>query len=257
MIDKTLFAVSTDETRFNLSGVYVETRRERARCAWSRPTAIASRMVDRAVADAKLAARRDHAAQGSGRGAQAARRDRGGRADARRSPRRTCACTPPAVSFFMRLVEGEFPDYQQVIPSEHARRRRSVNRDDLLAALRRMSLLASERSHGVQAAAASRARSSSRRAIPTTARPARTSRSRTRATRSAIGFNARYLIDVLARARGGRRRSSSGSPTRSGPGSLRGSQDPELHLRRDADAALTRPTAPRRSAERRRHDGAA
>ncbi len=25
MIDKTLFAVSTDETRFNLSGVYVET----------------------------------------------------------------------------------------------------------------------------------------------------------------------------------------------------------------------------------------
>ena len=39
MIEHTLFAVSADETRVNLSGIYVE-RAERASCAWWRPTGI-------------------------------------------------------------------------------------------------------------------------------------------------------------------------------------------------------------------------
>jgi DNA polymerase-3 subunit beta len=49
----------------------------------------------------------------------------------------------------MRLVEGEFPDYQQVIPKEknHAI---SFSREDLLGALRRLLVLTTERSRGVK-----------------------------------------------------------------------------------------------------------
>ena len=55
----------------------------------------------------------------------------------------------PEVAFFMRLVEGEFPDYKQVIPGS-TRSKVGMNREDFLGALRRMALLASERSHGVK-----------------------------------------------------------------------------------------------------------
>src|SRR5258706_9804515 len=55
----------------------------------------------------------------------------------------------PAVSFFMRLIEGEFPDYKQVIPGS-TRSKVRMNREDFLGALRRIALLASERSHGVR-----------------------------------------------------------------------------------------------------------
>jgi DNA polymerase-3 subunit beta len=53
------------------------------------------------------------------------------------------------VAFFMRLVEGEFPDYKQVIPGS-TRSKVRMNREDFLGALRRIALLASERSHGVK-----------------------------------------------------------------------------------------------------------
>src|SRR5206468_2175164 len=54
-----------------------------------------------------------------------------------------------SLSFFMRLVEGDFPDYRQVVPGA-ARVQARATRDDFLSALRRISLLSSERSHGVK-----------------------------------------------------------------------------------------------------------
>jgi hypothetical protein len=39
MIDRTIFSVSTDETRFTLSGVYIN-ERQRVRCEWSPRTGI-------------------------------------------------------------------------------------------------------------------------------------------------------------------------------------------------------------------------
>src|SRR5262249_24710876 len=93
-------------------------------------------------------ARRHHVPQGACRGPQAARRDGRGRAHAR-GCREGRPGANPSIAFFMRLVEGEFPDYKQVIPSA-TRVRAQATRDDLLAALRRTSLMASERSHGVK-----------------------------------------------------------------------------------------------------------
>src|SRR5439155_19966375 len=49
------------------------------------------------------------------------------------------------VTMVMRLIDGTFPDYQQVIPKE-ADRTITVDRPRLLDTLKRMSLLSSDRS---------------------------------------------------------------------------------------------------------------
>lgn len=49
----------------------------------------------------------------------------------------------------MRLVEGEFPDYRQVIPKS-SKLNLTLDREQFLGALRRVSLLATERSRGVR-----------------------------------------------------------------------------------------------------------
>jgi DNA polymerase III sliding clamp (beta) subunit (PCNA family) len=43
MIEKTLFAVSTDETRLSLGGVFIESveKNQGIRCAWLQPTVTA------------------------------------------------------------------------------------------------------------------------------------------------------------------------------------------------------------------------
>jgi DNA polymerase-3 subunit beta len=49
----------------------------------------------------------------------------------------------------MRLVEGEFPDYQQVIPQEK-KYTLTFSREDLLGALRRLLVLTTERARGIK-----------------------------------------------------------------------------------------------------------
>ena len=53
------------------------------------------------------------------------------------------------VTLMARLVEGEFPDYKEVLP-EHFRRRVEVDRASFLDALRRVSLVATDRNHSVR-----------------------------------------------------------------------------------------------------------
>src|SRR5437773_8794849 len=99
------------------------------------------------------------------------------------------------MNMFMRLIEGEFPDYRQVIPKESERRAR-VDRELLFGALRRVSILSSERSRGVKF-----------RLQPGILEVVTTNPDIGEAMEEidvdytgeefAIGFNARYLLDVL------------------------------------------------------------
>src|SRR5205823_5512095 len=114
MIDRTLFAVSSDETRFNLSGVYaVSGEGDTLRMIATDGHRLA--MVDRRVPGPRIE-----------RGVIMPRK---GLVEARKlldetdEPEVTMIVSSKdvrlilrSVSFFMRLVEGEFPDYRQVIP---------------------------------------------------------------------------------------------------------------------------------------------
>jgi len=129
-----------------------------------------------------------------------------------------------SVSFFMRLVEGEFPDYRQVIPGA-SRAQARANRNDFLAALRRISLLASERSRGVKLHL-ERGRLELSASNPDQGEASEDIEVAYTGDPITIGFNARYLMDVLAVHADGDV-IELGLTDEVGPGVLRGSQDPE------------------------------
>ena len=222
MIDRTLFAVSSDETRFNLSGVFLGNGDEGVlRMVATDGHRLA--LIDRRLPNARVQ--------------QGVIMPRKGLVEARKlledaedgevtmvvSPKEV-RLTLRSVSFFMRLVEGEFPDYRQVVPGA-PRVQVRANRDDLRAALRRISLLASERSHGVKlhlergkldlsASNPDQGEASEEIDVQYTGEPL------------TIGFNARYLIDVMEVHPDGEV-IELGFSDEVGPGVVRGSQDPE------------------------------
>jgi DNA polymerase-3 subunit beta len=101
----------------------------------------------------------------------------------------------PGVVLVMRLIEGTFPDYRQVIP-KGGEKVVVAGRERLLQTLRRMSLLSSEKSHAVKldlasgnlrVAAQNPDLGEAKEDLPVQygGEPLK------------IGFNARYLLDVL------------------------------------------------------------
>jgi DNA polymerase-3 subunit beta len=52
-------------------------------------------------------------------------------------------------SVYTRLIEGPYPNYQQVIPSDNDKKA-VANRDNLAAAIRRMAVVASDQTHRVR-----------------------------------------------------------------------------------------------------------
>jgi len=220
MIDKTLFAVSSDETRFNLSGVYLESGDDGIRMVATDGHRLA--LVERALKSVKLP-----------RGIILPRK---GLVEVLKLleqadeteltlviAEKDVRVQAPEVSFFMRLVEGEFPDYRQVIPGS-TRATARMNREDLFGALRRIILLASERSHGVKLSlqkgsleiAASNPEQGEASEDIEVAYPGEP---------LTIGFNARYLLDVLNVHAAGDV-IELGLTDEVGPGVIRGSQDP-------------------------------
>lgn len=146
MIQRTSFAVSSDETRLNLSGIFVE-RPEKGRLRMVATDGHRLSMITRTV---------EGAPAGSGviiprKGVMELSKViengedpvaitlQGGVAHAARG----------SVELAMRLVEGEFPDYKQVIPQKSGRRM-TVGVGPLLAALRRVSIVSSERTRGIK-----------------------------------------------------------------------------------------------------------
>lgn len=55
----------------------------------------------------------------------------------------------PDTYLFVRLIEGEYPDYRQVIPKT-VEKSAKIGREEFISALRRVSLLAHEKSRGVK-----------------------------------------------------------------------------------------------------------
>jgi len=193
MIDKTLFAVSTDETRLSLGGVFIESAgKDLIRMAATDGHRLA--LVEREVAG--IAVRPGVILPRKGL-LEAKRLLEGGAGETTFTIGGNLARVEQAgVELFMRLIEGEFPDYRQVIPKESKRHVR-VDREALLGALRRVSILSSERSRGVRL-----------RFQPNTLEVLTTNPDIGEASEEievdyggeefTVGFNARYLLDVLS-----------------------------------------------------------
>ena len=148
MIEKTLFAASPDESRLNLNGVYLETQpNEKIRFVSSDGHRLS--IIER---EAKIANTDDfpHVIL-----------PRKGLVEARKLLEKdeeetdlslhgaTAVLRKGTTELLMRLVEGEFPDYQQVMPKDK-KNFISFSREEFLGAVRRLLVLTTERARGVK-----------------------------------------------------------------------------------------------------------
>jgi DNA polymerase-3 subunit beta len=193
MIDKTIFAVSPDEARYNLSGVFVESNAPgSARMVATDGHRLA--MIEREVPGFRM----ETGAIIPRKGLTELRKilDEAGDAEVRLSLEGQLAYLKRgSTEVSMRLVEGEFPDYRGVIPKQ-SKHKIAVKRDLLFAAIKRAAIFSSERYHGVKFAMS-----------PGTLTVSSTSPETGEASESldveyegeefAIGFNASYVQQVL------------------------------------------------------------
>jgi DNA polymerase-3 subunit beta len=194
MIEKTQFAISADETRHNLNGVFFETGEGNVRMVATDGHRLS--LVQRPL-DGQFNLKRGVIVP------------RKGLFELRRllSEDQTGSCelgfTDTSgvfrrgdVTMVMRLIDGTFPDYMQVIPKE-ADRTVTVDRPRLLDTLKRMSLLSSDRSTNavrfeltegsLRVTSQNPDLGDAREEIPV----------RYNGQPLQIGFNSRYLMDVL------------------------------------------------------------
>jgi DNA polymerase-3 subunit beta len=95
----------------------------------------------------------------------------------------------------MRLIDGDFPDYTKVIPKGNPNTAR-IERDELLQALRRVSILSNERYKGIKMDF-SAAKISLSANNPDLGEAVEEIEAEYKGKPMSIGFNARYLLDVL------------------------------------------------------------
>jgi DNA polymerase-3 subunit beta len=193
MIDKTLFAVSPDEARYNLSGVYVEASgADSARMVATDGHRLA--MVEREVPGFKM----EGGAIIPRKGLAELRKilDQNGDAEVRLTLEGQLAYLKRGTTeVSMRLVEGEFPDYRGVIPKQ-SKYKIGVARDPLLAAIKRAAIFSSERYHGVKFALSAGTLTVSSTS-PETGEASESLDVDFKNDEFAIGFNASYVQQVL------------------------------------------------------------
>ena len=150
MIERTMYAASTDETRYNLNGVLLEIRKDSGKLRMVATDGHRLAYVDRDFGEE---------ISGLSNGVIIPRK---GLAELRRLVDEEDAdeveigfeansglARKGDVTLVMRLIEGEFPNYAQVIPKD-ATRRVTLTTDVFAQALRRVSLFSAERSRAVK-----------------------------------------------------------------------------------------------------------
>jgi DNA polymerase-3 subunit beta len=151
MIDKTIFAVSSDESRYNLTGVFF-TRREREAEKILRMVATDGYRLS--LIDRPLKMEIEGLENGillPKKGLSELTRlleEEGDQVWVKMKNNNFIVKKDPVV-LIMRLLDAEFPDYQQVIPAQTKRLIR-MKRSQILESLKRVSILSSEKTKGVK-----------------------------------------------------------------------------------------------------------
>ena len=194
MIERTIFAVSTDETRYSLNGVFVE-----------QGDGGKVRMV--ATDGHRLAfEERDLGSLGLQKGVILPRK---GVAELKKIlenadegvvsigfQENMGLVTKDKIELFMRLIEGDFPDYTKVIPKGNPNLAQ-IDHAELLQSLRRVSILSSERYKGIKMDFSDGKISISAN-NPDLGEAVEEIEVDYKGKPLSIGFNARYFMDVLS-----------------------------------------------------------
>lgn len=216
LIDKTQFAISTEETRYYLNGIYLHT------------IDVDGALKLRAVAtDGHRLARVEMEAPEGARGMpgiivprktvaeiQKLVDDGGESVAIELSPAKIRLTFESGVTLISKLIDGTFPDYQRVIPTGNDKRL-TVERESFARAVDRVSTISSERGRAVKLAM-----QEGRLALSVNNPDSGSATEELDVDYDAasldIGFNARYLLDITGQLEGDTalfRLADPGSPT--------------------------------------------
>lgn len=197
MIERTMYAASVDETRYNLNGVYFEVLEDTGRIRLVATDGHRLALVERSVGNE---------ASGLASGVIIPRK---GLAELKRLVDEEDAdeielgfeassglARKGGVTLVMRLIEGEFPDYHQVIPKD-AGLKLTLSAEPLIRALRRVALLSAERSRAVKVEIADGKMTISS-SNPDLGEAQEELDVDYQAEPISIGFNAKYLLECLS-----------------------------------------------------------
>jgi DNA polymerase-3 subunit beta len=198
MIERTFFAVSTDETRYNLNGVFFEPSADALRlvatdghrlCLVERPLGATFGLKRGVILPKKgLQELRKLLSEAAESGEEKPETKLG-------FVENSAIVRRPHVILSMRLIEGLFPDYRQVIPKA-GEKVVTIGRERIHETLHRVSLLSSDKAHAVKLELATGT-------LKVTSQNPDLGEAKEEVpvdyTGEAlkIGFNARYLLDVL------------------------------------------------------------
>lgn len=195
MIERTEFAVSLDATRYHLNGVFFEGLENNV----MRMTATDGHRLS--YVDSEIFLSSPELKRGiiiPRKGLNEFRRmlDHGGSTVGLAFERGYLFVKMGPNYLFVRLIEGEYPDYRQVVP-KNADKQLKVNREEFFAALKRVSLLANEKSRGIKLSiqGSSLVISSSNPDLGDAREELDVEFS---GDTLEVGFNAKYLMDCLA-----------------------------------------------------------
>jgi DNA polymerase-3 subunit beta len=194
MVERTIFAVSIDETRYNLNGVFIEQSRDgKARMVATDGHRLA--LIEKSVGALGLSKGVILPRKGLGE----LRRLVEGAEDGLVSlgfKENMALVTKDNMELFMRLIEGDFPDYTKVIPKENPYVAK-IDQDEFMHALRRVSILSSERYKGIKVDFKS-GKVLVSASNPDLGEAVEELEVEYDGKTLSVGFNARYLLDVLA-----------------------------------------------------------
>ncbi len=198
MIDKTIFAVSNDDTKFNLTGIFIkaETDDEKNNLVFVATDGHRLSLIERSLEgglDEKFQAgfilpkKGIHEIRKIIESAEEQLNI--GISD------NNFSVSTATTTLIMRMVDGDFPDYQRVIP-EKSSNSALISRDLFLHSLRRISVLSSEKSKGIKVNLVKDCLilSSSNPDLGDAKEEIDVDYS---GAEISIGFNAKYIIDIL------------------------------------------------------------
>ena len=194
MIERTIFSVSTDETRYSLNGVFIEqsdggnvrmVATDGHRLAFEEKNIGSLGLAKGVILPRKGLSELKKLLESGEEGVVSLgfKENMG-------------LVSKDKVELFMRLIDGDFPDYTKVIPKGNPNLVK-LDHEELLRALRRVSILSSERYKGIKMEFSSGKVSISAN-NPDLGEAVEEVEAEYKGKSIAIGFNARYLIDVLA-----------------------------------------------------------
>lgn len=203
MIEKTFFSISTDESKYNLNGIYFKTIEENGKFLLRLVATDGHRlaMIQREITNNQI----DNLQKGvifPRKGIFELKKltDEGDSEIQLGFMDNNAIIKKEQTIVVMRLVDGDFPDYNRVIPKNNDLTAR-IEQDHFFHALRRMSILSSEKSRGVKIMLKNGVMevSSSNPELGDAREDMEVAYD---GPEVSIGFNARYLIDIL-QAQGG------------------------------------------------------